>query len=167
MTSADAGESTVGGAAHRAKRSAWLTRLALLVVAGVVTVIVVRLIGRIDWAAVYDALRHLTWWQPFVLLAVVVGIVRGAVNASGLDPETDPVLFGAGLLLAGYVVVTLVAALAATFRRAGAPWRTVRAVTSITKPSPKVISERFRPNLRRVMACIRLVNSSSEKGLGR
>jgi hypothetical protein len=27
------------------------------VVAGLVTVIVVRLIGRIDWAAVYDALR--------------------------------------------------------------------------------------------------------------
>jgi putative heme transporter len=42
------------------------------VVAGLVTVVVVRLIGRIDWAAVYDALRHLTWWQPFVLLAVVV-----------------------------------------------------------------------------------------------
>ena len=79
MTSAGAGESTVGGAVHRAKRSAWLTRLALLVVAGVVTVIVVRLIGRIDWAAVYDALRHLTWWQPFVLLAVVV--VRQVLNA--------------------------------------------------------------------------------------
>ena len=79
MTSAGAGESTVGGAVHRAKRSAWLTRLALLVVAGLVTVIVVRLIGRIDWAAVYDALRHLTWWQPFVLLAVVV--VRQVLNA--------------------------------------------------------------------------------------
>ena len=38
-----------------------------------------RLIGRIDWAAVYDALRHLTWWQPFVLLAVVV--VRQVLNA--------------------------------------------------------------------------------------
>lgn len=60
-----------------------------------------------------------------LLLAVVVGIVRGAANASGLDPATDPVLFGAGLLLAGYAVVTLVVAFAATFRRAGAPWRTV------------------------------------------
>ena len=79
MTSAGAGESTVGGAFHRARRSAWLRRLALLVVAALVTVIVVRLIGRIDWAAVYDALRHLTWWQPFVLLAVVV--VRQMLNA--------------------------------------------------------------------------------------
>ena len=60
-----------------------------------------------------------------VVLAVIVGLVRGAANASGLDPGTDPVLFGAGLVLAGYAVVTLVAALAATFRRAGAPWRTV------------------------------------------
>ena len=48
-------------------------------VAALVTVVVVRLIGRIDWAAVYDALRHLTWWQPFVLLAVVV--VRQVLNA--------------------------------------------------------------------------------------
>ena len=60
-----------------------------------------------------------------LLLAVVVGIVRGAANASGLDPETDPVLFGAGLLLAGYAVVTLVATFAVTFRRAGTPWRTI------------------------------------------
>ena len=79
MTSAGAGESTVGGAFHRARRSAWLRRLALLVVAALVTAIVVRLIGRIDWEAVYDALRHLTWWQPFVLLAVVV--VRQVLNA--------------------------------------------------------------------------------------
>jgi uncharacterized membrane protein YbhN (UPF0104 family) len=62
----------VRAGADRGRTIEWLTRLALLVVAGLVTVVVVRLIGRIDWAAVYDALRHLTWWQPFVLLAVVV-----------------------------------------------------------------------------------------------
>lgn len=60
-----------------------------------------------------------------LLLAVIVGVVRGAANASGLEPETDPALFGAGLLVAGYAVVTLVAALAAAFRHAGAPWRTI------------------------------------------
>lgn len=60
-----------------------------------------------------------------LVLAVIVGVVRGAANASGLDPETDPTLFGAGLLLAGYAVVTLITALAGTFRRAGAPWRTI------------------------------------------
>lgn len=60
-----------------------------------------------------------------LMLAAIVGIARGAANASGLDPQTDPVLFGAGLLLAGYAVVTLVVAGAATFRGAGAPWRTI------------------------------------------
>ena len=83
MTSAGAGETTVGGAFHRARRSAWLRRLALLVVAALVTVIVVRLIGRIDWAAVYDALRHLTWWQPLVLLAVVVAMTTAGRAVSG------------------------------------------------------------------------------------
>ena len=35
-------------------------------------VVVVRLVGRVDWEAVWDALSHLAWWQPCVLL-------RGAV----------------------------------------------------------------------------------------
>jgi urease accessory protein len=60
-----------------------------------------------------------------LVLAVIVGGVRGAANASGLEVETDATLFGGGLLVAGYIVVTLIAALAATFRRAGAPWRTI------------------------------------------
>lgn len=60
-----------------------------------------------------------------LVLAVIVGGVRGAANASGLEVETDATLFGGGLLVAGYFVVTLIAALAATFRRAGAPWRTI------------------------------------------
>ena len=48
-------------------------------VALVATYVVVRLVGRIDWAAVWDALSQLTWWQPIVLLAVVV--VRQVLNA--------------------------------------------------------------------------------------
>jgi uncharacterized membrane protein YbhN (UPF0104 family) len=45
----------------------------------VVAVLVVQVIGAIDWAAVRGALTKLTWWQPIVLLAVV--LVRQVLNA--------------------------------------------------------------------------------------
>jgi uncharacterized membrane protein YbhN (UPF0104 family) len=61
------------------RRKAWARRLALFALAVLVSVVVVRLIGAIDWAAVRDALSQLTWWQPLVLLAVVV--VRQVLNA--------------------------------------------------------------------------------------
>ncbi len=76
---ADPGETSLGAAAHRAKRPAWVTRIVLLAVAILVSIFIVRLIGRVDWSAVWDALRHLTWWQPFVLLAVV--LLRQVLNA--------------------------------------------------------------------------------------
>ena len=60
-----------------------MTRFVLLGVALVATVVVVRLVGRIDWSAVWDALTLLTWWQPLVLLAVVV--VRQVLNALPLS----------------------------------------------------------------------------------
>jgi uncharacterized membrane protein YbhN (UPF0104 family) len=52
-------------------------------VALVVTVLVVRVIGKVDWGAVWDALTHLTWWQPLVLVAVVV--VRQVMSALPLS----------------------------------------------------------------------------------
>ena len=61
------------------RRRRWLTRVGMLALAALVTVVVVRLVGRIDWGAVRDALAELSWWQPFVLLAVVV--VRQVLNA--------------------------------------------------------------------------------------
>jgi uncharacterized membrane protein YbhN (UPF0104 family) len=64
-------------------RSAWVTRFVLLAVALVATVVVVRLVGRIDWGEVWGALTQLTWWQPLVLLAVVV--VRQVLNALPLS----------------------------------------------------------------------------------
>lgn len=60
-------------------RRGWLTRVGLLVLAVLVAVVVVRLVGTIDWAAVRDGLTHLTWWQPLVLAAVVV--VRQVMSA--------------------------------------------------------------------------------------
>ena len=80
---AEPGEHVVGDAVRRTKRSAWLTRLGLLLLAALVTVAVVQLVGRIDWPAVWDALLHLTWWQPLVLLGVVV--VRQVLNALPLS----------------------------------------------------------------------------------
>jgi putative heme transporter len=48
-------------------------------VALVATVVVVRLVGRVDWSEVGDALTHLAWWHAPVLLAVLV--VRQVLNA--------------------------------------------------------------------------------------
>ena len=80
---AEPGEHVVGDAVRRTKRSAWLIRVGLLLLAALVTVAVVQLVGRIDWPAVWDALLHLTWWQPLVLLGVVV--VRQVLNALPLS----------------------------------------------------------------------------------
>ena len=48
-------------------------------ISGVAALIIVRLVGAIDWAEVWDALSHLSWWQPIVLLVVLV--VRQVLNA--------------------------------------------------------------------------------------
>lgn len=67
---------------------------------------------------------------PTVLLCVIafgLAMTRGAANANDLAPETDGVLFAAGLACAGYAAVTLIMALTLTFSRpdAGAlmAWR--------------------------------------------
>ena len=60
-------------------RRAWVRRLVLLAIAGVATFVIVRLVGAVDWAEVWDALSHLSWWQPIVLLVVLV--VRQVLNA--------------------------------------------------------------------------------------
>jgi hypothetical protein len=65
------------------KRPAWLLRVALLVVALVVSVVVVRLVGRVDWGEVRDALTHLSWWHVPVLLAVL--LPRQVLNALPLS----------------------------------------------------------------------------------
>jgi len=55
------------------------TRLLVLAVAAVATVVAVRLVGRVEWDGVWSSLAHLTWWQPFLLLAVL--LVRQVLNA--------------------------------------------------------------------------------------
>ena len=53
------------------------------------------------------------------LLAIALGLAltRGAVNADGIVPETNRVLFAAGLATAGYTAITLVMAATVAFRR--------------------------------------------------
>ena len=69
---------------------------------------------------------------PTVLLcamAFVVAMIRGAANGADLAPETDRVLFAAGLACVGYAAITLTMALTAVFRRTAADsatsWRAI------------------------------------------
>ncbi|CCD94811.1 conserved membrane hypothetical protein [Bradyrhizobium sp. ORS 375] len=50
-------------------------------------------------------------------IAFALGMMRGAANAGELVPQTDRLLYAAGLACAGYVTITLVMAVALTFRR--------------------------------------------------
>lgn len=61
----------------------WLVRAAVLAVVAAVTVMAVRLIGQVDWDAVWGALEHLDWWQVPVLAALLV--VRQVLNSLPLS----------------------------------------------------------------------------------
>ncbi len=55
------------------------TRLLLLGAALVITVVIVRIVGRVDWDEVWHSLKHLEWWQAPVLAVVL--LVRQVLNA--------------------------------------------------------------------------------------
>jgi hypothetical protein len=78
----------------------WLVRSALLVVAAIVTLVVVRLVGKVDWAEVRSSLAHLDWWQAPILFVVLV--LRQVLGL------TDPSL--TGLLVVGAAGVAAYAA---------------------------------------------------------
>jgi hypothetical protein len=60
-------------------------------------------------------------------MAFRLAVIRGAVDAGGAVPDTDLVLFGAGMATAGYAAITLIMALTVTFRGSeparSASWR--------------------------------------------
>jgi len=62
-------------------------------------------------------------------IAFAVAVMRGAANGADLAPETDRLLFAAGLVCAGYAVITLTMALTAMFRRTSSDsatsWRSI------------------------------------------
>jgi len=59
------------------------------------------------------------------IIALTLGLVRGAANAGGVDPSTNTVLFAAGLAVAGYSAITLLTAAVLTFQRPAAGWRSI------------------------------------------
>ncbi|HEV2155310.1 HupE/UreJ family protein [Bradyrhizobium sp.] len=62
-------------------------------------------------------------------IAFAVAVMRGAANGADLAPETDRLLFAAGLVCAGYAVITLTMALTAMFKRTSSDsatsWRSI------------------------------------------
>ncbi|GLR84606.1 HupE/UreJ family protein [Bradyrhizobium iriomotense] len=62
-------------------------------------------------------------------LAFAVAMIRGAANAADLRPETDRLLFAAGLACVGYGAITLTMALTAVFKRpnsdSATSWRAI------------------------------------------
>jgi urease accessory protein len=66
---------------------------------------------------------------PLCALALGLALIRGAANAGGVGPETNFVLFAAGLTVAGYAAITLTMAVTLAFRGTdGGPslaWRSI------------------------------------------
>ncbi|MBG0812461.1 HupE/UreJ family protein [Methylosinus sp. H3A] len=65
-----------------------------------------------------------------LLCAIALGLAaaRGAANAGAVGPETNRLLFAAGLAVAGYVIIALVMASTLAFRGAGTATQTWRRV---------------------------------------
>lgn len=61
---------------------AWLLRIGLVALIAVLVVIAFRLIGEVDWGAVWYGLRYLDWWQAPVLFGLF--IVRQTFNSTPL-----------------------------------------------------------------------------------
>jgi len=63
------------------------------------------------------------------VVALSLAVVRGIANAGGVGPQTNVVLFGAGLAAAGYAAITLIMALTVAFCRpapdASPAWRKI------------------------------------------
>jgi hydrogenase/urease accessory protein HupE len=53
---------------------------------------------------------------PLCAMAFGLALMRGVVNAGGMAPETDRLLFAVGLAAAGYAAITLTMALTLAFR---------------------------------------------------
>jgi urease accessory protein len=59
-------------------------------------------------------------------IALVLALMRGVVNAGGVSPDTNRLLFAAGLAGAGYVMITLIMAVTLVFcEPTSAAWRRI------------------------------------------
>lgn len=66
--------------AQRADARRWIRPIGLLALSAACTWIIVGLVGRVDWAAVGEAIGGVSWWQVPILLSVL--ILRQVLNAS-------------------------------------------------------------------------------------
>jgi hydrogenase/urease accessory protein HupE len=97
----------------------------------------------------------LRWPLPFgrfMALAALTEALRGAANVAGVQAGSDLTLYAAGLSLAGYAVITLLAALADRFlaQQAATGWRVVAARIAgswITAVGALLLSLTLRPIL--------------------
>lgn len=60
----------------------WTRRALLLAVVAAAVVLLARVLGDVDWEAVWHSVGRLAWWQPLVLAAVL--LVRQVCNAAPL-----------------------------------------------------------------------------------
>jgi hypothetical protein len=67
-------------AAHApSRRAMWVRRTVILALCLLAGYVLVDVVARFDWAAVWDAVTELTWWQAVVLFAALM--VRQTLNA--------------------------------------------------------------------------------------
>ena len=72
-------EIAAGSDAAPTARPAWVKPVVLAVILVVCAWVVREFLGRVDWAAVWEALTRLSWWQFPILLTVLM--VRQVMNA--------------------------------------------------------------------------------------
>jgi len=73
--------------------------------------------------AIAAALNMPLW--TFITLCGVMGLMQGYQNAKAMSETADALLFIVGVTLSGYVVVTLISALATAFIKGSGQWRTI------------------------------------------
>jgi urease accessory protein len=120
--------------ASNARRLVWLFPVGLLAGLGLGLAFNVVSVGALAPAGTLVALGLLLAMELNIhsallcVMAFGMAVMRGASNAGGVGPETNRLLFAAGLALAGYVTITLVMALTLAFRNEGTAspgWRRI------------------------------------------
>jgi urease accessory protein len=64
-------------------------------------------------------------FTAFIGLGALIALLHGYHNGQAMTQDTDRLLFICGLAAVGYVFVTLVTALATSFRQGGGEWRLI------------------------------------------
>jgi putative heme transporter len=75
----------------RSRRKIWVIRIALAILLPIAGFYLIQLVGKVDWDNVGSALGDLAWWQPVVLVALLlVRQLLGAMPLSLYVPGVTP-----------------------------------------------------------------------------